>query len=104
MSLVFLCISICLSFNSCGTHIYRSSESFPSPVVDWTQLVNSRAIVRRVGFANHLHRTMLAIPHLKILLTVFHVLSLPSCLASKSPLLKGRNHRFHVSCDEARSP
>ena len=48
--------------------IYRSSESFPSLVADWEQLVDYRPIARGVAFvfANHLRLTTLAILHLRI--------------------------------------
>ena len=39
-----------------------------------------------------------------IFLAVFHVFWLPSCLVSKSPLFKRRNHRSHVFCVGASSP
>ena len=48
--------------------IYRPSETFPSLVIDWKQLVDQHSITRRVVFvfANHLRPTKLAIPQLRI--------------------------------------
>ena len=79
--------------------IYRSSESFPTLVAD-------RPIARGVVFVfpNPLRPTMLAIPHIRTFLVIFSFLCLPSCLVSKSPLLKCRNHRSHASCYGACSP
>ena len=67
MSHVFLRFSLCLSFNSCDTHL----------LIFWKkQFVDYRPIVRRVVFvfANYLRSTMLAIPHLRIFDGIFVLL------------------------------
>ena len=91
-------------FNSCGTHlplfwIFSISRSRLETACwlmpnCWT----SCFCVSESSSKNSCNSTSLNF------LVILHVTCLPRCLVSKSPLLKRRKHRSHVSCDGACSP
>ena len=86
---VFLRFSICLLFDSCGgTHvpvfwIFPISRSRSR--LETACWLTPNCSASCFCFANHLRPTVLAIPHLRIFLTVFQIPCLPSCLVLKSP-------------------
>ena len=104
MSHIFMRFYICLSFNSWGTHLLVF-WIFPISRcrLETSCLLTSNCSTSCFCACKIFIQQCLQF-HIFEFFVFFLVPCLCYCLVSKSRLLKRRNHRSHVSCDEACSP